>query len=328
MVRLVQLRRSGPAGPVGSPDPCGVRDVGRGPARGTARADGRWSRWNGADGGTGGAPGFGAAAGPGVAVGLGTGPAAGAGAVSGVPVAAVERAAPAGAVGPPGVPEPPPYGRTAREERTAALVDAVRLRLAESGAAPTVGSVAAALRAERAPLGDGDVLDTVRALRAELVGAGPLDRLLAMPDVTDVLVNGPDEVWIDRGGGLQRAAGVGFADAEAVRRLAHRLATAAGRRLDDARPWVDARLPDGTRLHAMLPPIAAGCTHISLRVCRPRPFTLDELAAGGALPPEGVGLLAGILRARLSLLISGGAGTGKTTLLMYHRWKSSRSPPL
>ncbi|MFJ9606526.1 TadA family conjugal transfer-associated ATPase [Kitasatospora sp. NPDC101176] len=212
-------------------------------------------------------------------------------------------------------PRPCPYGRTAREERTAALVDAVRLRLAESGAAPTAGSVAAVLRATRPPLGGDEVLDTVRSLRAELVGAGPLERLLAAPDVTDVLVNGPDEVWVDRGGGLDRATGIRFADAEAVRRLAHRLATAAGRRLDDARPWVDARLPDGTRLHAVLPPIAAGCTHISLRVCRPRPFTLDELVAGGALPPEGAELLAGVLRARLSLLVSGGTGTGKTTLL-------------
>lgn len=212
-------------------------------------------------------------------------------------------------------PEPPPYGRTAREERTAALVDAVRLRLAETGAAPTAGSVAAVLRATRPPLGGDEVLDTVRSLRAELVGAGPLDRLLAAPDVTDVLVNGPDEVWVDRGGGLRRAAGVRFTDVEAVRRLAHRLATAAGRRLDDARPWVDGRLPDGTRLHAVLPPIAAGCTHISLRVCRPRPFTLDELVAGRALPAGGADLLAGILRARLSLLISGGTGTGKTTLL-------------
>ncbi|MFE2725458.1 TadA family conjugal transfer-associated ATPase [Kitasatospora sp. NPDC059327] len=212
-------------------------------------------------------------------------------------------------------PAPPLYGRTVREERTAALVDAVRLRLAESGAAPTAGSVAAVLRATRPPLGGDEVLDTVRSLRAELVGAGPLDRLLSAPDVTDVLVNGPDEVWVDRGGGLRRATGVRFADAEAVRRLAHRLATAAGRRLDDARPWVDARLPDGTRLHAVLPPIATGCTHISLRVCRPRPFTLDELVTGGAVPAVGAELLAGILRARLSLLISGGTGTGKTTLL-------------
>ncbi|MCX5212045.1 TadA family conjugal transfer-associated ATPase [Kitasatospora sp. NBC_00240] len=209
----------------------------------------------------------------------------------------------------------PALDGAAGPDRAAALVDAVRLRLAESGEAPTAGSMAAALRASRPPLGGDDVLDAVRSLRAELIGAGPLDQLIAAPDVTDVLVNGPDEVWVDRGGGLQRAVGVGFPDAEAVRHLAHRLATAAGRRLDDARPWVDARLPDGTRLHAVLPPIAAGCTHISLRVCRPRPFTLDELILAGSLPPAGADLLAAVLRARLSLMISGGTGTGKTTLL-------------
>ncbi|MEV4614986.1 TadA family conjugal transfer-associated ATPase [Kitasatospora sp. NPDC049258] len=200
-------------------------------------------------------------------------------------------------------------------DRAAALVDAVRLRLAETGAAPTAGSVAAALRSARPPLGGGDVLDTVRLLRAELVGAGPLDQLLRQPEVTDVLVNGPDEVWVDRGTGLERVANIRFPDADSVRRLAHRLAAAAGRRLDDARPWVDARLPDGTRLHAVIPPITAGCTHISLRTSRSRPFNLAELVGCGSLPPGGADLLARIVRARFSLLISGGTGTGKTTLL-------------
>ncbi|WP_083976940.1 TadA family conjugal transfer-associated ATPase [Kitasatospora azatica] len=203
----------------------------------------------------------------------------------------------------------------AAPERATALLDAVRLRLAEAGVAPTTTEVAAAVRAARPPLGGDDVLDAVRTLQSELVGAGPLDQLLAAPDVTDVLVNGPTEVWVDRGNGLRREPAIGFPDAEAVRHLAHRLAAAAGRRLDDARPWVDARLPDGTRLHAVLPPIATDCTHISLRVCRPQPFTLGELVAAGALPPVGAELLRGILRARLSLLISGGTGTGKTTLL-------------
>lgn len=201
------------------------------------------------------------------------------------------------------------------DPRATALLDAVRLRLAEAGAQPTARSVAAAVRATRPPLGGDDVLDAVRVLRSELVGAGPLDQLLGEPDVTDVLVNGPDEVWVDRGVGLQRVPGIRFPDAAAVRHLAHRLATAAGRRLDDARPWVDARLPNGTRLHAVLPPIAANCTHISLRISRSRPFTLAELVAGGSLPPAGADLLSAVLDARLSLLISGGTGTGKTTLL-------------
>ncbi|MFI0775343.1 TadA family conjugal transfer-associated ATPase [Streptomyces sp. NPDC021212] len=194
------------------------------------------------------------------------------------------------------------------------LLDAVRLRLAESGAEPTPARVAAALREEGRLLGDTEVLGVVAALRSELVGTGPLEPLLAAPDVTDVLVTAPDEVWVDRGAGLERTA-VTFADAAAVRRLAQRLAAVAGRRLDDARPWVDARLPDGTRLHAVLPPVAVGSTCLSLRVVRPRAFSLDELVAAGTVPPGGAELLRAMLDARLSYVVSGGTGSGKTTLL-------------
>ncbi|MEU8348993.1 TadA family conjugal transfer-associated ATPase, partial [Streptomyces sp. NPDC048845] len=195
-----------------------------------------------------------------------------------------------------------------------ALLDAVRLRLAESGGEPSPARVAAALRSEGRLLGDAEILAVVTALRSELVGAGPLEPLLADPEVTDVLVTGPDQVWIDRGRGLERA-GAGFPDASAVRGLAQRLAAAAGRRLDDARPWVDARLPDGTRLHAVLPPVAVGSACLSLRVVRPRAFTLAELVGTGTIPPGGERLLRDVLDARLSFLISGGTGSGKTTLL-------------
>ncbi|RNF93353.1 TadA family conjugal transfer-associated ATPase [Streptomyces botrytidirepellens] len=194
------------------------------------------------------------------------------------------------------------------------LLDAVRLRLAESGADPSPSQVAAALREEGRLLGDTEVLGVVAALRSELVGTGPLEPLLAAPEVTDVLVTAPDEVWVDRGAGLERTA-VTFADAAAVRRLAQRLAAVAGRRLDDARPWVDARLPDGTRLHAVLPPVAVGSTCLSLRVVRPRAFSLAELVAAGTVPPGGAELLRAMLDARLSYLVSGGTGSGKTTLL-------------
>jgi pilus assembly protein CpaF len=194
------------------------------------------------------------------------------------------------------------------------LVGAVRRRLAESGGEPTPAGVAAALRREGRLLGDTEVLAIVGALRSEMVGSGPLEPLLAEPDVTDVLVTAPDEVWVDRGCGLERVD-VRFADADAVRRLAQRLAAVAGRRLDDARPWVDARLPDGTRLHAVLPPVAVGSACLSLRVVRRRAFSLAELAAAGTVPPGGEGLLRGLLDARLSFLVSGGTGSGKTTLL-------------
>lgn len=214
---------------------------------------------------------------------------------------------------------PAPMGGTAapagpRAAVPPALLDAVRLRLAESGGEPSPARVAAALRSEGRLLGDAEILAVVTALRSELVGAGPLEPLLADPEVTDVLVTGPDQVWIDRGRGLERA-GAGFPDASAVRGLAQRLAAAAGRRLDDARPWVDARLPDGTRLHAVLPPVAVGSACLSLRVVRPRAFTLAELVGTGTIPPGGERLLRDVLDARLSFLISGGTGSGKTTLL-------------
>ncbi|AXK37326.1 pilus assembly protein CpaF [Streptomyces armeniacus] len=195
-----------------------------------------------------------------------------------------------------------------------ALLDAVRVRLAETGAEPTPARVAAALRSQGRLLGDSAVLRVVEALRSEMVGTGPLEPLLADPQVTDVLVTGPEQVWVDRGSGLERTE-VRFPDAAAVRRLAQRLATSTGRRLDDARPWVDARLPDGTRMHAVLPPVAVGSTCLSLRVVRPRAFRLAELITAGTVPPGGDRLLRAMLDARLSFLVSGGTGSGKTTLL-------------
>lgn len=205
-------------------------------------------------------------------------------------------------------------GSAAGVDMAAGLLDGVRQWLAESGAEPTPARVAQALREQGRVLGDAEVLGAAALLRSELVGSGPLEPLLTDPSVTDVLVSAPDRVWVDRGGGLELTA-VSFPDAAAVRRLAQRLAAVAGRRLDDARPWVDARLPDGTRLHAVLPPVAVGCACLALRVVRPRAFTLDELVAAGTVPPGGDRVLRALLDARLSFLISGGTGTGKTTLL-------------
>ncbi|MFB7860459.1 TadA family conjugal transfer-associated ATPase [Streptomyces sp. NPDC056069] len=196
----------------------------------------------------------------------------------------------------------------------AVLLDAVRRQLAESGAEPTPARVAAALRAQGRLLGDAEVLGAAEELRSELIGTGPLEPLLADPRVTDVLVSAPDRVWVDRGSGLE-PTGVTFPDAAAVRRLAQRLAAVAGRRLDDARPWVDARLPDGTRMHAVLPPVAVGSTCLSLRVVRPRAFSVGELTRAGTVPPGGEPVLRALVEARVSFLVSGGTGSGKTTLL-------------
>jgi pilus assembly protein CpaF len=143
---------------------------------------------------------------------------------------------------------------------------------------------------------------------------GALEPLLAEPGVTDVLVNSPRDVWIDRGAGLERAR-VNLGDEAAVRRLAQRLVGAAGRRLDDACPFADAVLPDGVRVHAVLAPVAVRGTALSLRIPRRARFSLADLVLTGTIPPDGGPWLRALVDARLALLVSGGAGTGKTTLL-------------
>lgn len=202
---------------------------------------------------------------------------------------------------------------------TTDLLDRVRERLAGDRADPTPARVAAALRAESGGvLGDSDLLTALRHLQTELTGAGPLEALLAEPAVTDVLVTAPDRVWVDRGAGLQLAP-VTFPDEASVRRLAQRLALFAGRRLDDAQPWVDGRLPGhgefGVRLHAVLAPVAQGGTCLSLRILRPATQGLDALLANGAVHPDAFRLLRRIVTTRLAFLVVGGTGAGKTTLL-------------
>ncbi|WP_214367433.1 TadA family conjugal transfer-associated ATPase [Pseudonocardia sp. H11422] len=196
------------------------------------------------------------------------------------------------------------------------LVDRVRSRLAESGGEPTPAAVAAAVRAEAGGVAsDLDVLAALRTLRQEFVGAGPLDELLRDPRTTDVLVSGPGAVWVDRGAGLV-PADVHFPDEASVRRLAQRLALAAGRRLDDASPYVDGWLADaGVRLHAVLPPVAADGTCLSLRVLRPAAHDLPALRRLSTLDADGEALLQAVVAARLAVLVSGGTGSGKTTLL-------------
>lgn len=193
-------------------------------------------------------------------------------------------------------------------------LEAVRDRLARSPGELTPHRVAEAMRETGRPVGDAAVLEVYETLRRDVVGAGPLEPLLRTPDVTDVLVNGPDRVYLDRGSGLELTP-VRFPDEAAVRRLAQRLAALGGRRLDDGTPYVDLRLPDGTRFHAVLAPISRPGTLVSLRVPRPRTFSLGELVRLGTLSPETAELLDAVVAARLAFLVSGGTGSGKTTLL-------------
>ncbi|GAA2890517.1 hypothetical protein Acy02nite_64200 [Actinoplanes cyaneus] len=193
------------------------------------------------------------------------------------------------------------------------VVDRVRRQFAYDGVDATPAGVVNAVRRESGVLGDRAVLRLADQVRDELIGAGPLAPLLADAEVTDVLVNGV-QVWVDRGTGLQRAA-VRLGEPEDVRRLAQRLVAACGRRLDDGQPYADARLPDGTRLHAVLPPVATQGPYLSLRTFRQRPFSLADLVTHGTVQPAAASVLEAIVAAKLAYLVTGGTGSGKTTLL-------------
>ncbi|GAB3307738.1 TadA family conjugal transfer-associated ATPase [Epidermidibacterium keratini] len=198
--------------------------------------------------------------------------------------------------------------------RFAGTIEEVRRELAADPERATPEQIADLVRSHTHGLiSDRDLYDVLSATHAEVGGAGPLEPLLGDPQVTDVLVNGPRSVWVDRGAGLERTS-VDLGDDDAVRTLAQRLAARAGRRLDGANPWVDVTLPDGGRLHAVISPISSAGALISVRTMRRRQLGLDALVAGG-LPAEVVDLLVEIVRSRLSFLVCGGTGSGKTTLL-------------
>ena len=183
-----------------------------------------------------------------------------------------------------------------------------------SGRAPDEGSVQRVVARDTSVFSRSQRAELARRIEADVLAAGPLEQLLATPGVTDVLVNSPTQVWVDRGAGLERAA-VQFDDVEAVRRLAVRLANSAGRRLDDAAPFVDAVLPGGARLHAILPPLVEGCAHISLRVPGAHRPNLHELVASGSVPANIALVLEALIASKVAFVVSGGTGSGKTTLL-------------
>ena len=194
------------------------------------------------------------------------------------------------------------------------LAGEVRQWLVANAQPADATSVLAALRDQGTVVGAGQLLDVLTVLRAELRGAGPLQDLLEAGTCTDVLVNGSAAVWVDDGQGLRRIRSP-FSNDGQVRRLAQRLASAAGRRLDDAQPFCDARLPDGTRFHAALDTVASPGTLVSLRLPSRDRFTVADLVRRGALPDDGAQWLKALITSRATFLISGGTGSGKTTVL-------------
>ena len=195
-----------------------------------------------------------------------------------------------------------------------AIVDEVRSRLIHRGVSPSMPAVAEALREEGRVLDDAGVWQLVEQVRSDLVGFGPLDAWIDAPGVTDVLVDGQSEIWIDRGEGLERLD-IRFRDEDAVRRLLQRLVGGEhGRRIDDAQPYVDVHLPQHLRLHAVLPPVSDRVC-LSLRIARCSAFTLEELVQAGTVAVDLVPVVSQLIAKRLAFLICGGTGSGKTTVL-------------
>ncbi|MFP7365078.1 TadA family conjugal transfer-associated ATPase [Corynebacterium callunae] len=198
------------------------------------------------------------------------------------------------------------------------LVEKVQRQLATLNEPQSSVDIARVIRQQATVISDEDVISVLRRLRSDSVGVGPLESLLAIPGITDILVNGYRSVWIDRGAGLE-AVDIDLGSEEAVRRLATRLALSCGRRLDDAQPYADGRLArdDGSmlRIHAVLAPLSESGTCISLRVLRQSTLSLDDLVSGGTLTPQLASVLREIILQRRAFLVVGGTGTGKTTLL-------------
>src|SRR5213595_2630889 len=199
------------------------------------------------------------------------------------------------------------------------LAEALRLQLIERARdGASVGSLGGEVRAlvdaEAPALPD----DERAALAARVVrlatGLGPLEPLLADAAVDEVMVNGPGEVWVERNGRLE-PTGVSFGTDAELAHAIERILAPLGRRVDEASPVCDARLPDGSRVNVIIPPLTLSGPCLTIRKFRTRGFSLDDLVAGGTLPRGLADFLAGCVAGRAAILVSGGTGSGKTTTL-------------
>jgi pilus assembly protein CpaF len=170
------------------------------------------------------------------------------------------------------------------------------------------------LHVENAPLSTPERDRLVNEVRHELFGLGPLEPLLADPTISDILVNSPKRVYVERGGKLE-VADVEFKDDEHLMRVIERIVSSVGRRIDEAAPMVDARLQDGSRVNAIIPPLALDGPTLSIRRFGSDPLRMHMLIEKGALTKEMAEMFEMCVKARLNVLISGGTGAGKTTLL-------------
>jgi pilus assembly protein CpaF len=167
---------------------------------------------------------------------------------------------------------------------------------------------------ERAALTSVERTRLMQDVSDDVLGYGPIERFLKDPTVTEVMVNGPDNVFIERSGRIETTK-VAFANETHLRRIIDKIVSQIGRRVDEATPMVDARLPDGSRVNVVLPPLAIGGPFMTVRKFATDPYTVDDLITFGTLSSQVARFVDACVRGRLNIVISGGTGTGKTTLL-------------
>jgi len=170
------------------------------------------------------------------------------------------------------------------------------------------------VEAEKVPLSGEQRQRLIGSVEDDVLGHGPLQRLLDDPTVTEVMVNGPEMVYVEQHGKLTRAP-VHFTSEEQLRRVIERIVSRVGRRIDESSPLVDARLADGSRVNAVVPPLAFSGSSLTIRKFSKDPFKVNDLIGFGTLTPEMAELLRACVEAHLNIIVSGGTGTGKTTLL-------------
>jgi pilus assembly protein CpaF len=223
--------------------------------------------------------------------------------------------------------------QTAKRERSAMadgfqqLKLAVHNRLFETLDVSRLESLEANMASQKVTSAIGEILDEegrlltdvdrarlIEEIKNELLGLGPLEPLLWDDEITDILVNGPSQVYVERGGKLY-LTDVSFQDDQHLMLIIDRIVSQVGRRVDEASPMVDARLPDGSRINAIIPPLALDGPSLSIRRFGKRRYSVDDLVAKDSITPDMVEFIRAIIRARLNVLVCGGTGSGKTTML-------------
>ncbi|NEM06684.1 ATPase, T2SS/T4P/T4SS family [Geodermatophilus normandii] len=219
------------------------------------------------------------------------------------------------------VPAPPADALTRLKDRVAkALFERMGSRMNDPSLSEeqlrgiVLGELDVVVDEEKVPLSPDERARLTAELADDVLGFGPLQKLLDDPTVTEIMCNGPDMVYVEQGGKLVRSA-ARFTSDEHLRRVIDRIVSRVGRRIDESSPMVDARLADGSRVNAIIPPLAFSGSTLTIRKFSKDPFGVADLIGFGTLSPEMAELLHACVEARLNIIVSGGTGTGKTTLL-------------